>query len=177
VRVLVQTVSDGPAPWGAPGLHEILRPFQGSNRMTATVSGLNDCSWDTGVQAMQLSPCHPGLAGRAAGWLHGTPAFPTGCCPLRLSRSGRSGDPGALLGSPWLLSLSPCGFRLAVGWVVHEQRTQLLLCCTGFNRVVTRRTLIPFHPNPPFRCPAVRGARRERRDGLQRISPEVSQLH
>ena len=40
---------------------------------------------------------------------------------------------------------------------------------------VGRLDLIPFHPDPPFRCPAVRGARRKRRDGLPCISPAVSE--
>ena len=85
----------------------------GSDRMTATVSGPSGYSLDTGVQAIQLSPCHPGLAGPAAWRLHGIPAFPTCCFPLWLSLSGRSGGPGAMLCCAVLLSLFPLRLTLS----------------------------------------------------------------
>jgi hypothetical protein len=71
--------------------------------MSSAISGLLNSSSDTGVQAMQLSPCHPGLAGHAAWRLQGIPAFQTCCFPLRLSLSGRSGGPGTLHSIPPML--------------------------------------------------------------------------
>src|SRR5271157_2563508 len=53
-----------------------------------------------GIQAMQLSPYHAGLAGRHLQRLPVTPAFPTCSFPLRLSPSGQSDDPGAFLRAP-----------------------------------------------------------------------------
>src|SRR3984893_5308004 len=53
-----------------------------------------------GIQAMQLSPSHAGLAGRHLQRLPVTPAFPTCSFPLRLSPSGQSDDPGAFLRAP-----------------------------------------------------------------------------
>jgi len=46
-----------------------------------------------GVQAVELSPYHAGLAGRDHKRLLITPAFPTCSCPLRLSPSGESDGP------------------------------------------------------------------------------------
>src|SRR5438270_11244860 len=53
-----------------------------------------------GIQAMQLSPYHAGLAGRHLQRLPVSPAFPTCSFPLRLSPSGQSDDPGASLRAP-----------------------------------------------------------------------------
>src|SRR5512135_3922369 len=53
-----------------------------------------------GIQAMQLSPYHAGLAGRHLQRLPVTPASPTCSFPLRLSPSGQSDDPGASLRAP-----------------------------------------------------------------------------
>src|SRR5262249_24973635 len=47
----------------------------------------------TEVQAMQPSPCRPGLAKHAPQRFWNISAFLTCCCPLRVSPSGRSGDP------------------------------------------------------------------------------------
>src|SRR5262249_38787830 len=53
-----------------------------------------------GVQAMQLSPYHAGLAGRHCRRLRVTPASRACCCPLRLSPSGEPDDPGTSLRVP-----------------------------------------------------------------------------
>src|SRR3954463_2277404 len=53
-----------------------------------------------GIEAMQLSPYHAGLAGRHRKRLRVTPAFLACCCPLRLSLSGKPDDPGAFLRAP-----------------------------------------------------------------------------
>src|SRR6516164_3171843 len=53
-----------------------------------------------GIQAMQLSPYHAGLAGRHLQRLPVTPASPTCSFPLQLSPSGQSDDPGAFLRAP-----------------------------------------------------------------------------
>src|SRR3954451_7903088 len=53
-----------------------------------------------GIQAIQLSPYHAGLAGRHLQRLPVTPASPTCSFPLRLSPSGQSDDPGAFLRAP-----------------------------------------------------------------------------
>ena len=120
-----------------------------SDRMTTTVSGLRGYSLDTGVQAIQLSPCHPGLAGPAAWRLHGIPAFQTCCFPLRLSLSGGSGSPGAMLCSPFLLSrflrrLSPSG-RSGSPRALHStppvlHRDQPRRDATHFHSTLTQHT-------------------------------------
>src|SRR6478752_5033130 len=53
-----------------------------------------------GIQAMQLSPYHAGLAGRHLQRLPVAPASPTCSFPLRLSPSGQSDDPEASLRAP-----------------------------------------------------------------------------
>src|SRR3954468_18416748 len=53
-----------------------------------------------GVQAIQLSPYHAGLAGRHLQRLPVAPAFPTCSFPLRLSPSGQPDGPGASLRAP-----------------------------------------------------------------------------
>jgi hypothetical protein len=53
-----------------------------------------------GIQAIQLSPSHTGLAGRHLQRLPGSPAFLACCCPLRLSPSGKPDDPGTFLRVP-----------------------------------------------------------------------------
>src|SRR6516165_2470216 len=53
-----------------------------------------------GIQAIQLSPYHAGLAGRHLQRLPVSPASPTCSFPLRLSPSGQSDDPGAILRAP-----------------------------------------------------------------------------
>src|ERR1700678_401108 len=53
-----------------------------------------------GIQAMQLSPYHAGLAGRHLQRLPVSPAFPTRAFPLRLSTSGQSDESGAFLRAP-----------------------------------------------------------------------------
>ena len=62
-----------------------------------------------GIQAMQLSPYHAGLAGRHLQRLPVSPAFPTCSFPLRLSPSGQSDDPGATLRAPpdWVRDSTP----------------------------------------------------------------------
>src|SRR6516165_6341416 len=62
-----------------------------------------------GIQAMQLSPYHAGLAGRHLQRLPVAPAFPTCSFPLRLSPSGQSDDPGAFLRAPpdWVRDSTP----------------------------------------------------------------------
>jgi hypothetical protein len=53
-----------------------------------------------GIQAMQLSPYHTGLAGRHLQRLPESPASLACCCPLRLSPSGEPDDPGTFLRVP-----------------------------------------------------------------------------
>src|SRR5271166_7051282 len=53
-----------------------------------------------GIQAMQLSPYHAGLAGRHLQRLPVAPASLACCFPLRLSPSGESDDPGTFLRVP-----------------------------------------------------------------------------
>src|SRR5690349_18999811 len=53
-----------------------------------------------GIQAMQLSPYHAGLAGRPLQRLPVSPAFPTCSFPLWLSPAGQSDEPGASLRAP-----------------------------------------------------------------------------
>ena len=70
---------------------------------TASRRGRGECAvppLEIGVQAMQLSPYHAGLAGRHGTRLPLPPAFPTGSCPLRLSPSGQSDDPEVSLRTP-----------------------------------------------------------------------------
>src|SRR6516162_10923873 len=50
-----------------------------------------------GIQAMQLSPYHAGLAGRHLQRLPVTPAFLACCCPFRLSLSGKPDGPRTFL--------------------------------------------------------------------------------
>jgi hypothetical protein len=82
--------------------------------------GRSECAvppLEIGVQAIQLSPYHAGLAGRHPTRLPVTPAFPTCSCPLRLSPSGKS-----------MTQESPC---------------ELLLTVSRFQHRVPRRTLSP----------------------------------
>ena len=118
----------------------------GSDRMTSAISGPVDYSLDTGVQAIQLSPCHPGLAGLAAWRLHGIPAFQTCCFPLWLSLSGRSGGPGAMLCCAVLLSLFPPQLTLSgrTGSPRALHSTPPVL-----HRDQPRRDATHFHFNPP----------------------------
>src|SRR3954468_16850685 len=53
-----------------------------------------------GIQAIQLSPYHAGLAGRHLQRLPVSPASLACCCPLRLSPSGKPDDPGTFLRVP-----------------------------------------------------------------------------
>src|SRR6516164_9201401 len=53
-----------------------------------------------GIQAIQLSPYHAGLAGRHLQRLPVAPAFRACCCPLWLSPSGKPDDPGTFLRVP-----------------------------------------------------------------------------
>src|SRR5437868_15139652 len=53
-----------------------------------------------GIQAMQLSPYHAGLAGRHLQRLPVAPAFLACCCPLRLSPLGEPDDPRTFLRVP-----------------------------------------------------------------------------
>jgi hypothetical protein len=53
-----------------------------------------------GIQAIQLSPNHAGLAGRHLRRLPVTPAFRACCCPLRLLPSGKPDGPGTFLRVP-----------------------------------------------------------------------------
>jgi hypothetical protein len=93
-----------------------------------------------GVQAIQLSPYHAGLAGRHLRRLPVTPAFRACRCPLRLSPSGKPDGPGTFLRVPpgcardsaprlaahafaliqlpggWSLSRHPGGSSTAVGY-------------------------------------------------------------
>lgn len=67
-------------PLGSPGLQS---PFPGRDLYRTGAE----------VQAIQPSPCHPGLAVPAPQRFQGSTAFRTCCCPLQVSPSGRSGDP------------------------------------------------------------------------------------
>jgi hypothetical protein len=58
------------------------------------------CGMDTWVQAIQLSPCHPGLDRLATERFGCIRLFLTCCFPLRLSVSGRSGVPGVSRSTP-----------------------------------------------------------------------------
>ena len=72
-----------------------------------------------GVQAIQLSPYHAGLAGRHLWRLPVTPAFPACCCHLGLSPSGKP--------------------------MAQEQSSEFLLAAPGIQHRVPRRT-VSHHP-------------------------------
>src|SRR5262249_30276254 len=63
-------------------------------RTSTTVSGPYIFGLGTGVQPMQASPYRPDLARPRAWWLRSCRASRICYCPLRLSPSGRSDDPG-----------------------------------------------------------------------------------
>jgi hypothetical protein len=71
--------------------------------MSSAVSTRLLCSMDPEVQAIQLSPCRPGLGGPAPWRLQSIPPSPTCYFPLQFSPSGRSDDPGALHSTPLVL--------------------------------------------------------------------------
>src|SRR5262249_49194583 len=57
-------------------------------------------SMGTGVQAVEPSPCRPGLAWRFAGWFRFSHALRACDFPLGLSSSGTPVDPGVIAGLP-----------------------------------------------------------------------------
>src|SRR5260370_20627748 len=83
-----------------------------------------------GVQAIQLSPYHAGLAGRHLWRLPVAPAFPACCCPLALSPSGKP--------------------------MAQEHSSEFLLAAPGIPHRVPRRTLSAHravHHTRPFLMP------------------------
>jgi hypothetical protein len=108
----VSSVTEAPHSSPSIGSLPIALPVGGGNPLTRTVCPeetlrsrrcSSECAFaplGIEIQAMQLSPYHAGLAGRHLQRLPVTPAFPTCSCPLRLSPSGQSDDPGAFLRAP-----------------------------------------------------------------------------
>jgi hypothetical protein len=108
----VSSVTEAPHSSPSIGSLPIALPVGGGSPQTRTVCPQETlrsrrCSSERafaplgiGIQAMQLSPYHAGLAGRHLQRLPVTPAFPICSCPLRLSPSGQSDDPGAFLRAP-----------------------------------------------------------------------------
>jgi hypothetical protein len=73
---------------------------QGTLRLRCCSSECAVAPLEIGVQAIQLSPYHAGLAGRHLQHLPVAPAFLACCFPLRLSPSGEPDDPGTFLRVP-----------------------------------------------------------------------------